>query len=93
MHDSPNIVNDDFPLLLLFKKLKLKIWNNEYIDFRPPLGTREDLVSLLISTGIFQLHRVQNVKPPSQLTDAISTLHGSVHIEKYSTEAPPPHIS
>ena len=59
MHNfSTNIVSDGIPLASSVPhKLKLKIWNNEFIDFRSLLGTREEPVSLSISTGIIQLHQ------------------------------------
>ena len=92
MHNfSTNIVSDGIPLASSVPhKLKLKIWNNEFIDFRSLLGTREEPVSLSISTGIIQLHQSPKFKSPiniSQWTDAF-LLFMAVYIEKYSTEAP-----
>ncbi|XP_062601970.1 uncharacterized protein LOC134263599 isoform X2 [Saccostrea cucullata] len=88
---SSTIVSDGIPLgSSVSSKLKSKIWNNEFIDFRSLQNTREEPLSVSISTGVIKLHQSPKCKSPisiSQWTDAFFVF-SAVYIEKYPAEAP-----
>ncbi|XP_062593510.1 uncharacterized protein LOC134254984 isoform X3 [Saccostrea cucullata] len=88
---SSTIVSDGIPLgSSVSSKLKSKIWNNEFIDFQSLQNTREEPLSVSISTGVIKLHQSPKFKSPisiSQWTDAFFVF-SAVYIEKYPAEAP-----
>lgn len=85
------IISDGIPLSSSVSiKIKSKVWNNEFIDFRTLLSTREEPLSVSISSGVINLHQGPKFKTPisiTQWTDAFF-IFAAVYIEKYPTEAP-----
>lgn len=85
------IISDGFPLAAsLSTKVKTKIWNNEYIDFRTIINSREEPLSVSISSGVINLHQNNKFKTPitmTQWTDAF-LVFAAVFIEKFPAEAP-----
>lgn len=85
------IITDGIPLSSSVSvKIKSKVWNNEFIDFRTLLSTREEPLSVSISSGVINLHQGPRFKTPisiAQWTDAFF-IFAAVYIEKYPSEAP-----
>ena len=55
------------------QKLKSKIWNNEYFDFKSLLDNKEEPLSVTITSGVMNFHQGQKSKYPltlNQWTDA-----------------------
>jgi hypothetical protein len=88
---SAATVSDGIPLgASVSSKIKSKIWNNEFIDFRSLQNTREEPLSVSISTGVIQLHQSPKFKSPisiAQWTDAF-LVFAAIYIEKHPAEAP-----
>lgn len=71
-------------------KLRQKIWCNEYIDLKSLLDTKDEPLSVTISTGVINLHQGQKSKVPislGQWTDAF-LIFSAIYLEKFPTEAP-----
>lgn len=85
------IISDGIPLSSSVSvKIKSKVLNNEFIDFRTLLSTREEPLSVSISSGVINLHQGPKFKTRisiAQWTDAF-LIFAEVYIEKYLTEAP-----
>ena len=75
-------IQDGIPLgASVSSKIKSKIWNHEYIDFRSLIDCKEEPLSVTISTGVINLHQGQKTKYPiplNQWTDAFFYLFGSL---------------
>lgn len=51
------IISDGIFLVVLFLiKVKIKIWNNEYIDFRIIINFREEFLSVFIFFGVINFY-------------------------------------
>lgn len=86
------IISDGIPLSSSVSvKIKSKVLNNDFIDFRTLLSTREEPLSVSISSGVINLHQGPKFKTRisiAQWTDAF-LIFAAVYIEKYLIEAPP----
>ena len=70
-------------------KIKTKIWNHEYVDFKSLIDSKEEPLSVTISTGVINLHQGQKTKYPislNQWTDAF-LIFSAVYLEKFANEA------
>lgn len=85
------IISDGIPLSSSVSvKIKSKVWNYEFLDFRTLLSTREEPLSVSISSGVINLHQGPKFETRisiAQWTDAF-LIFAAVYIEKYLTEAP-----
>ena len=49
------------------QKLKSKIWNHEYLDFKSLLDNKEEPLSVTITSGVINFHQGQKSKYPLTL--------------------------
>ena len=70
------------------QKLKSKIWNNEYFDFKSLLDNKEEPLSVTITSGVINFHQGQKSKYPltlNQWTDAF-LIFSAIYLEKFPHE-------